>query len=429
MKISEGNIPSNRVHAVTLSRRARRSLLLALESLALILLNHSARAQGWSTVDDFPYLEQGAYNAGLTLAPNGNLFGAGFGDYSLGYRGLVRASADGGNTWSLLDDFLYPGLNYTVFAGMVSDSAGNMYVAGTAYDDGSADGGPFHWIVRRSTDGGATWSIVDDFVPGGQFTQPNGITVDAAGNVYVTGDADYNTGNNYWTVRKGVGGVNFTTVDSVRGYGFYNTAWAVFVHPTAGIFAAGEAPVVVNKFGGTALEWTVRRSTNGGAAWATVDTFVLPATGSSIYRAEARGIGADALGNLYVVGRAAAQYKGSGYFHWVVRKGVNGGASWTTDDNYAPNLQGTQKAMGFAANPKTGDLYVGGGTGPNWWAGDTEWIIRKKAVGSSTWINDDDFKFGSYSGAQAITANGSGNIFVGGSGSAGTSSHWLVRKK
>ncbi|HEU0038049.1 MAG TPA: hypothetical protein VFR76_02130, partial [Verrucomicrobiae bacterium] len=112
---------------------------------------------------------------------------------------------------------------------------------------------------------------------------------------------------------------------------------------------AGEAPVVVNKFGGTALEWTVRRSTNGGATWTTVDTFVLPSTGSSIYRAEARGIGADALGNLYVVGRAAAQYKGSGYFHWVVRKTANGGASWTTDDNYAPNPQGTQRAMGFAA--------------------------------------------------------------------------------
>src|SRR5216117_603331 len=175
---------------------AQRSTLHALLGLGISLLAPATFAQTWQTVDDFPYLGQGAYNAGLTIAPNGTMFGAGFGDYSLGYRGLVRASADGGNTWSLLDDFLYPGLNYTVFAGMVADSAGNLYVAGTAYDDGSADDGPFHWIVRRSTDSGATWSIVDDFVPGGQFTQPNGIALDAAGNVYVTGDADYNTGNN-----------------------------------------------------------------------------------------------------------------------------------------------------------------------------------------------------------------------------------------
>jgi hypothetical protein len=113
----------------------------------------------------------------------------------------------------------------------------------------------------------------------------------------------------------------------------------------------------------------------------------------------------------------------------VVRKSVNGGTSWTTDDNYAPNLQGTQQAMGFAANPKTGDLYVVGGTGPNWWAGDTDWIVRKKVAGTSTWVQDNDFKFGSYSGAQAITANSAGNVFVGGSGSDGTTGHWLVRKQ
>ncbi len=98
------------------------------------------------------------------------------------------------------------------------------------------------------------------------------------------------------------------------------------------------------------------------------------------------------------------------------------------DDNYQLYVSGEQAARGFAADAKTGDLYVIGGAGPNWGAGDTDWIVRKKAFGSGTWIKDDDFKFGSYSGAQAITANGSGNIYVGGSGSDATSSHWLVRR-
>src|SRR5439155_17238582 len=83
-------------------------------------------------------------------------------------------------------------------------------VAGTAYD---SDSWTNHWIVRRSTDGGASWSTVDAFTPGGFTTEADAITVDAAGNVYVVGVADYNTGNSYWTVRKGVGGTAFATVD------------------------------------------------------------------------------------------------------------------------------------------------------------------------------------------------------------------------
>src|SRR5688572_2497357 len=154
-------------------------LLFALRFALLIvvmMLTYSATfAQTWQTVDEFHYV-QGADNSGLTVAPDGVVFAAGTGETDTGYHGLIRASADGGNTWSLLDDFLYPGLNYTIQSGIVADSAGNLYVAGTAYDDGSANGGPFHWIVRRSSDGGETWTLVDDFVPGGQLTQANAIT-------------------------------------------------------------------------------------------------------------------------------------------------------------------------------------------------------------------------------------------------------------
>jgi hypothetical protein len=394
---------------------------------AVALLTPATFAQGWLTVDDFQYVPaESTYTYGLTTAPNGRLFACGFGYDAAGVaHGLVIASGDGGNTWSgPVDDFVYPGLSYTRYeAGIVADSVGNLYVAGRAYDDGSPSGGPFHWIVRRSTDGGETWSLADDFIPGGSGTEPYGITVDAAGNLYVAGDADYNASGQYWTVRKGIGGTNFFTVDNFPD-GSYYTALTVFAHPTAGIFTAGEGPVATNKFGNVTYGWLVRRSTNGGTNWTTADAFVL----ASGYRANPFGIGTDTNGNLYVAGRAASQYKGSGYFHWLVRKGNNTGTSWTTDDNYQLFVTGTQSARGFSCD-SAGNLYAVGGAGAKSYLGPTDWLVRKKVAGTSTWVTLDDFKFGAYAGAQSIAINMLGSVLVGGSGSDGTSDHWLIRKK
>lgn len=398
-----------------------------LQAIALIVVavtfTGTAFTQTWQTVDDFQY-GSGAQNTGLAAEPGGTLFAAGYGNSTIGYRGLIRASVDGGSTWSLLGDFLYPGLNSTLYTCIASDSAGNLYAAGAAYDDGTPNGGPDHWIVRRSTDSGLTWSTVDDFVPGGILVQANAIAVDSAGNVYVAGDAGYANaiGNNYWTVRKGIGGTNFTTMESLATGDSANTAQAILVHPTAGIFVAGEFPVIVNKFGGTALEWTVRRSTNGGAGWATVDTFAFTSK-SSIYRAEAHGIGVDSLGNLYVVGRAAAPNKpnGSGYWCWVVRKGTSGGNSWTTVDDYQLSPTAFMWPSAIATD-SAGNLYVAG-------YGDSHWLVRESVRGTGVWSTTDDFTFMGGAWASAIAANSTGNMFVGGGGNGSSSEHWLVRKR
>jgi len=305
-----------------------------------------------------------------------------------------------------------------------------VYVAGTAYDSASWTN---HWIVRRSTDGGANWSTVDAFTPGGFTTEADAITVDAAGNVYVVGVADYKTGNSYWTVRKGVSGTAFSTVDSIpKGGGAIGSAiaaLAVFVHPTAGVFVAGQLGVVVNKFGGTAPEWAVRRSVNGGATWTTVDTFAF--TNKSIYPADAHGIGADSLGNLYVVGTASAPTKpgGAGYSHWLVRKSADGGNSWATVDNYQPSSTGGYSAQAIVADSH-GNLCVAGyGSASNV---PVHWIVRQSPGGTGIWSTVDDFQYltGGWTQAGAIAANASGNVFVGGLGGGGTgASHWLVRKK
>jgi hypothetical protein len=380
--------------------------------------------ENWQTVDDFQDA-RGNVNFGLTVAPSGALFAAGYADWDgMSWRGLVRTSTDGGNTWSLLDDFLYPGLYYTLYSDIASDSTGNLYLTGIAFDDGTGDlGGPVHWIVQRSIDGGASWSMVDDFVPGGEWwdSVKNTITVDAAGNVFVGIPANDGTPSSktFWTIRRGVGGTDFTTVDTLP----YDSdgPQGIYAHPTAGIFAVGADSIVVtnkNKTTSNSRAWTVRRSLNGGDTWAKVDTFQL----SSGYQAIALGVGGDALGNIYVVGRGATTSRGGYISHWLVRKSADGGSSWSTVDDFLSSGNSAE-ARRFATDAN-GNLFVAGSgntsTGYNY-----RWVVRKSAGGTGSWTTVDDFQYaGSGSTPYAIAADTYGKVFVGGAGG----SHWLVRR-
>jgi hypothetical protein len=395
---------------------------LAPASLALLI--QAAGAQTWQTVDDFQYvLGASAEDHGLAVAPNGTLFASGLaGDAAGIWHGVVMASSDAGVTWSgPVDDYVYgPGNQVWYDGGLVADSAGNIYVAGQAYGNDPTN----HWIVRRSTDGGSSWALVDDFGPGSSAAQPYGVTADAAGNVYVIGMANHASLNDFvWTVRRGLGGTSFTTVDTFGGNAG-SQAQAIYADPTAGIFAVGSANVPGTKGYKYTTAWIVRRSTDRGATWSTVDSFQLSQNVTSC----AFGVGADPHGNLYVVGQGLITSGKNHYGHWIVRKSTNGGTSWSTVDNYQLGTSANSAAVGFVAD-SSGNLFVAG-WGEVTSGGNRHWIVRKNPGGTGAWATDDDFQYVSGPNTQpfAITANASGNVFVGGAGSS-SSEHWLVRKK
>jgi hypothetical protein len=216
-----------------------------------------------------------AENFGLTVAPSGAIYASGTADAdnNLQWNGIVAGSSDGGATWwGPLDDFGSPG--YYTYGGVIaSDAAGNLYTATILF--GGPVGASDRWIVRRSTNGGASWTTVDDFNQGFDFsgnTYPTGVGVSAAGDVYVAGQS-YVPGNSpgtvrsVWTIRKGVGGSSFSTVDVVADC----EVNGLLVHPAAGIFAVGQTKIVIN--GTLTTAWGVRRSPDGGATWSTIESF------------------------------------------------------------------------------------------------------------------------------------------------------------
>jgi hypothetical protein len=397
---------------------------------ALLIFNHLSIAQTWQTVDDYQYMAgQAAANYSLTIGPNGALFAAGSGDDTNATHALVKASVDGGITWSApLDDYTNAAY-YAQYSAVASDAVGNLYACGIYGDE--SDCGNNHWLVRRSADGGATWSTVDDLTTGNGTTcdfdtAARGVGADASGNVYVAGLYGAN-----WTVRKGIGGANFVTVDSfpannnsVFGSALVG-AYAVFVHPTAGVFAVGQARPIG---GGTAVRaWLVRRSQDGGAAWTTVDT-LYGTKGQTSYYGHANSIGADTHGNLYVAGALAIPYKSGGVWEWVVRKSANAGNSWNTVDTYQFSTSGSSLATAFISDTH-GNLFVAGqGAGTT---GGNHWLVRENPGGTGSWSTVDNFQYASGSDTvpNAIAVNASGNVLVGGYGSATNNQHWLVRRK
>ena len=409
----------------------RAGALLTLAAAALALTTCTTSAQTWQTVDDFQYAAgKTAENAALTVLPNGALLAAGDGSDAAGVgHALVMSSTDGGLTWgSALDDFTGPVAgDDPYYLAVGSDPAGNLYAAGS-YSDVNDPNATAHWLVRRSADAGLTWSTVDDVAPysGSWPDEVHAIAADAAGNVYLAGYMDMGSGS-AWVVRKGAGGTNFTTVDSLPSSGFIGGS-GICVHPTAGILVAGQADIVLK--GVSVRAWIVRRSTNAGATWATVDTFY-GAKATTYYFGRAYAIGADAHGNLYVAGALAIPYKGGAVWQWVVRKSSNGGSSWSTVDTYQLAAGGDSMAQGFVSDAK-GNLYVVGfgSAGRVYFGGVTDWIVRSNPGGTGSWSTVDTFQYatGSSSRAAAIAANAAGNVFVGGWGFDSTAGHWLVRR-
>ena len=178
-----------------------------------------------------------------------------------------------------------------------------------------------------------------------------------------------------------------------------------------------------NKNGTTSASraWIVRRSLDLGNTWQTINTYQL----NSGFGSNARGIGADASGNICVVGSAiGTAVKGNYYNHWVVRRSSDGGNSWSTLDDFQLDPYNHSYARSFVA-AANGTFYVVGSAlvGPNDGTfRNSHWTVRKSVNGGATWTTSDDLS--GRSGANAPMADAFGKVFVGGD-SAGA---WAVRR-
>ena len=395
----------------------------------------------------------------------------------LGMAMVVTTQLASAQTWQTVYAYQYVTGKTTAFSAMAADSGGNLYVAGYGIDASILD----HGVVLGSSDHGATWVQLDDLFyasPTNQFSEAhNGrfcaIGVDPAQNIYAvaaypTSAAPY---TRHLTVRKSadLGATWSTALDLPYTYGFVTYSSPGFAADRAGrIYVAidtGTPGPLVAKSANAGATWTtvnplgtkanlngivstaagvfvcgsddgpggyispnlwgmVRKSVDGGASWQTVDSFNPTGYNGTGY---ATAICADLSGNIYVAGTVQI-ITGKGRsavtsVYYVVRRGTNGGTKWQTITLLPIPSAFTLVNIALGVD-LAGNLYANGQFGPaSNGSGAPETL--KSMDGGSTW-NVVDLE-----GVGGFACDRFGTVYAVGSGSSdtGPGTFGIVRKQ
>jgi hypothetical protein len=212
--------------------------------------NNTDGTMSWATIDlSFPNTVSSVYGVmpprGIACVGDGVYIVGGGGVY--GDDWLVIKSGDGGVNWTTADSYRLDASGPSEAHAISADSAGNLYVAGTASKTVTTGKGnnatrttTNYWIVRKAAPGGTGWQTVDTFTLPGGYATPNSVAVDPLDNVHVCGQGRVGSLPTQWITRKGSGGV-WTTTDtfSYANDGGGTFAYSICADPHGNVFAAG----------------------------------------------------------------------------------------------------------------------------------------------------------------------------------------------
>jgi hypothetical protein len=342
-------------------------------------------------------------------------------------RAVVLGSGDHGTTWSVLDQYAEPGLNYAHNRAFAADAlTGSLFAGGNLNNllrNGTYEFNTL-WFIREWNPATGVWTPVDDAADLandlGQASCAD-LLVTPSGDVYATGGGDLGL-----VVRKRpAGATTFTSVHADYSGQSTGAGWDLGFHPSHGMFVAGE----VNGL------WTVRRSSTGDVGtWATVDSFVTRREWTS-------GRALCILATPSKIHVAGSAYNASTRkTHWIIRTSADGGLTWSITDNYAPT--GAAETRGIVQDASDNLVVCGSVTDST---GALHWIVRKGTPGTKlvkqgkqwvqvetmTWTTSDTFQLvpGKPALPNGITKDSQGNIFVGGRAQdVNGVNHWIVRR-
>ncbi len=404
--LARAEIRRSKPRSLTLFKSA--NCLPALITSLLLALGLCCQAQSWQTVDDFQ-LDPNYANRGGAITVDGSdtVFAVGVSkDESSGIPSyaVVRRIQDHGVTWETVDTSsewhtvkaVAVSTNGAVaFVGSARDSLNSYWWRVRVSPDGgvnwftvydpresadydygeavSASFGPDgalyvagwdfqNWIVRRSSDLGATWSAVakiprSDRLAAMRFT-PSGI-------VLSSGEP---TGGSWQVLRSTNQFASWTLLDD----------WVTeFGDTTRGMTEdkLGNLVVVGGVMAGDPrpFNWVVRRSTNDGATWTTTDQLRFPLINGIQYGEGAMGVVTDSAGRIWVAGSDQAGIR--------TRVSYDDGLTWTNSDSFRydglPTLSARSQDI---TSDSLGNVFVIGWVNP-WLPEHPRWIVRRLQAG------------------------------------------------
>jgi uncharacterized delta-60 repeat protein len=328
----------------------------------------------------------------IALDKTGNVYVTGFSFGSGGYFRCVtiKYNSGGQRQWVAHYNGIGNGDDFAV--AIAVDASDNVYVAGQSFDSPFASD---YMTIKYNSAGREQWVARYNHF-GGELNAATAIAVDAAGNVYVTGESDYDyatikygsAGQEQWVARFNGPGLAGNSADG---------ATAIAIDDPGNIYVTGFSV----SSGGDYDYAAIKYNSAGQEQW--VSRYNGPGDGWDL----ANDIAVDRSGNVYVTGQsigttypdydyATIKYDSTGQEQWIARyKGPGDGE----DDAVGVVLDGA------------GNIYVTGASEGSTGAFDYA-TIKYDPSGDQQWVVRYEGPANSYDLARAIAVDGSGNVYV-----------------
>jgi hypothetical protein len=283
------------------------------------------------------------YGRGLAIDQNGNIYvtGNSAGQDDISNYATVKYDGDGNQLWVAYYDG--PRHAYDAARAIALDGAGHVYVTG---ESGGFTGVFDYATVKYDSKGNELWAVRYSDPAGDSYDAPTAIAVDQSGHVYVTGaSGTTDAGRAYGTVKYDPDGIELW----VARYSLLNSsgaqARALTVDAQGNVYVTGSLYEAQTDF-----DWvTIKYDGHGGEQW--ISRYNGPANAGDL----AFDIAVDANGHSYVAGNnfTIIKHDGDGNVLWIER--YNGPAGAGRDaTNIRLDAEDRVYVSGSSFDPDTG---------------------------------------------------------------------------
>jgi uncharacterized delta-60 repeat protein len=306
---------------------------------------------------------------------------------------VIKYNSNGDQQWA--QRYNGVGNGYDAPYGIALDTSGNVYVTGTSTGDGT---GFDYTTIKYNTDGQQQWAQSYNG-SGNGYDAALALTVDASGNVYVTGTSTaqnglgdcatikYDTdGNQQWA----------KTYDGPANGNDYGNSIAV--DDSGNVYATGGSGG--SKTNGDYL--TLKYDSSGQQQWASTYS----SAGSNFD--EGRSVGLDGSGNVYVTGVLAFSEGGTSDDWGTIKYDSSGAEQWVRVYNGPANI--ADEAFSIAVDVDGNSCAVGYGHGLT--SGSDLTSIKYNADGVEQWVQAYDGPLHGTDSGFDIALDPQGNVYV-----------------